>query len=162
MTSGAASKLAKSMAEKPDAATRQDVRELFDDYVTYLDENRFDEWLGLLTDDCYYMMLLHQDYVKGTNMVAIGEDKRRLAGRIEVGQTVERDLRTHLLTAVRVDGAGPELSAAANFAVLRKGAVSCSGRYHMTLVRQGGALKIKRCTAVLNDDVIQGTIYLPV
>jgi 3-phenylpropionate/cinnamic acid dioxygenase small subunit len=158
----AASKLANNAAGKSNATTRQDVRDLFDDYVTYLDESRFDDWLGLFTDDCAYTMLLHRDYVKDTNMVAIADDKRRLAGRIEVGKTVERDLRTHFLTAVRVAHAGPEIRASANFAVLRKGAVACSGRYHMTLLRAGGDLKIKRCTVVLNDDVIQGTIYLPV
>jgi 3-phenylpropionate/cinnamic acid dioxygenase small subunit len=153
---------AKSGEEIPEAPMKQQVAELFDLYVTYLDENRFDEWLNLFTDDCYYTMILHRDYVKDTNLVAIGEDKRRLAGRIEVGRTVERDLRTHLLTGVRIDEAGPEIIASANFAVLRKGTISCSGRYKMTIVRENGALRVKRCTAVLNNEVIQGTIYLPV
>ncbi len=153
---------AKGGEEIPEASAKREVAELFDLYVTYLDENRFDEWLALFTDDCYYTMILHRDYVKDNNLVAIGEDKRRLAGRIEVGRTVERDLRTHLLTGVRIDETGPETLASANFAVLRKGAINCSGRYKMTLVREDGAFRIKRCTAVLNNEVIQGTIYLPV
>lgn len=161
MSPGAA-RAAKGGQEILEASLKREVAELFDLYVTYLDENRFDEWLSLLTDDCHYTMILHRDYVNDTNLVAIGEDKRRLAGRIEVGRTVERDLRTHLLTGVRIDDAGPEISASANFAVLRKGAISCAGRYKMMLVRESGVLRIKLCTAVLNNEVIQGTIYLPV
>jgi 3-phenylpropionate/cinnamic acid dioxygenase small subunit len=146
----------------PDSATKQEVAALFDLYVTYLDENRFEEWLELFTDDCYYSMILRRDHVKGTNLVAIGEDKRSLRGRIEVGQTVERDFRTHLLTGTRLDEMGANIVASANFAVVRKGAISCSGRYKMALVRESGTLKITQCTAVLNNEVIEGTIYLPV
>jgi 3-phenylpropionate/cinnamic acid dioxygenase small subunit len=136
--------------------------DLFDRYVTSLDERRFDEWLDLFADDAFYSMMLHKDYVRDTNMLAIGEDKKRLAGRIEVGQGVERDLVTHMVSAVTAREEGSRVSAAANFAVIRKGAIHCSGRYHVDLVREGADLKIGRCVVVLNNEVIQGTIYLPV
>jgi 3-phenylpropionate/cinnamic acid dioxygenase small subunit len=141
---------------------KSEVRDLFDRYVTLLDEKRYDEWLDLFTDDGYYAMILHDDYVKENNMTAIGEDKARLAGRIEVGRQVERDLRTHLLTAVRVREAGETIRASSNFAVLRNAELSCAGRYHMDLVRRDGDLKIERCTAVLDNDVLHETFYLPV
>ena len=139
-----------------------EVTDLLDRYVTCLDERRFDEWLALFTDDCYYTMILHEDHVKDNNMVAIGEDKPKLAGRIEVGQNVERDRCTHLVSAVIAEGAGAEVRAEANFAVIRSGAIVCSGHYEMKLVRQQGALKVSRCTAVLANEIIHGIIYLPV
>jgi 3-phenylpropionate/cinnamic acid dioxygenase small subunit len=141
---------------------RQQVADLLDRYVASLDERRFDDWLRLFTDDCYYTMLLLEDYVKDTNMVAIGEDKALLAGRIEVGQTVELDPTVHLLTALLVRGAGSALQASSNFAVLCMGAIKCSGRYQFELQRRQGALLIHRCTAILHMKVINGIIYLPV
>jgi 3-phenylpropionate/cinnamic acid dioxygenase small subunit len=141
---------------------KQETADLLNQYVTYLDERRFDEWLRLFSDDCYYTMILLEDYVKDTNLVAIGEDKARLAGRIEVGQTVERDPTVHLLTALSVHRTQDAIRASSNFAVLCMGAIKCSGRYHLDLTRRQGALMIERCTAVLHANVINGIIYLPV
>jgi 3-phenylpropionate/cinnamic acid dioxygenase small subunit len=145
-----------------DGASKAEVADLFDRYVTYLDERQYQDWLDLFTEDARYVMLLREDYVKDTNMLAIGEGKRELAGRIEVGQGVERDPRTHLLTAVILEKSTTGTRGAANFALLRHGAVACSGRYHMDLVRRDGALRIERCVCVINDAVVRGTIYLPV
>lgn len=145
-----------------DGTTKAEVADLFERYVTFLDEGQYRDWLDLFTEDTRYVMLLREDYVKGTNMLAIGENKRELAGRIEVGQGVERDARTHLLTAVMLESSDTGIRGAANFAVLRHGGVACSGRYHMDLVRRDGALRIARCICVINDAVIRGTIYLPV
>lgn len=139
-----------------------EVAQFFDRYVTYLDEARYADWLALFSPDARYEMLLREDYVKHTNMMAIAETVRELQGRIEVGQGIERDPRTHLLTAVMIEKSDATLQAAANFAVIRRGAIACSGRYHMELARRDGELKIVRCTCVLNDAVIRGTIYLPV
>ena len=107
-----------------DGATKAEVADLFDRYVTYLDERQYQDWLDLFTEDARYVMLLREDYVKDTNMLAIGEGKRELAGRIEVGQGVERDPRTHLLTAVILEKSGTGTRGAANFALLRHGAVA--------------------------------------
>lgn len=146
------------------AANRaEEVIDLLNRYVRLLDDRRFDEWLALFTEDCYYTLILHEDYVKGNNMVAIGEDKARLAGRIEVGQNVERDLQLHLISAVIAEeGDRGTVEASANFAVIRGLKIHCCGRYVMTLVSENGGFKISKCTAVLNNDSIIGTIYLPV
>jgi 3-phenylpropionate/cinnamic acid dioxygenase small subunit len=141
---------------------KEEIADLLARYVTLLDERQFDEWLELFTESSYYTLILHEDYVKGNNMVAIGEDKPRLAGRIEVGRNVERDRTTHLLTATMGGDDGGEITASSNFAVVRKGAIFAWGRYYLTLARSTAGLKIERCTAVLNNDVIAGTIYLPV
>ena len=143
-------------------ALKHEVADLLDRYVSYLDQRRYEEWLALFIDDCFYTMILNEDFVKDNNMVAVGEDKARLAGRIEVGKDVERDLSTHLLSAVMAEARGSEVRGSANFAVIRKGAIVCWGRYQLDLVRREGALRISRCTAILNNDIIHGIIYLPV
>ena len=141
---------------------KAEAADLFDRYVTCLDERRFEEWLDLFAEDAFYSMLLHKDYVLDNNMLAVGEDKKRLAGRIEVGQGVERDLVTHMVSAVFAREKGAGVEASANFAVIRRSAILCSGRYHFELVRTGDDLSIRRAVVVINNDVIQGTIYLPV
>jgi salicylate 5-hydroxylase small subunit len=145
-----------------DAVLKHEVGDLLDRYVTYLDQRRYEEWLALFTDDCFYTMILNEDFVKDNNMVAVGEDKPRLAGRIEVGKDVERDLSTHLVSAVLAEPRGDGVRGTANFGVIRKGGIVGWGRYQMDLVRRDGALKISRCTAILNNDIIHGIIYLPV
>lgn len=152
----------KASHNKASHQDKQEVAELLDQYVLALDERRFDDWLRLLADDCYYTMILLEDYVKDTNMVAIGEDKPRLKGRIEVGQGVERDPTVHLLTGLSVNNDSSGLRASSNFAVLCMGAIKCSGQYHVELVRRDGALLISRMVAVLHANVINGIIYLPV
>jgi 3-phenylpropionate/cinnamic acid dioxygenase small subunit len=143
--------------------SKTDVADLLDRYIALLDERRFTEWLELFTDQSYYTMILREDYAKNTNMLAIGEDKIRLAGRIEVGQNVERAFTTHLLSGLTIDEEGAaSLRASCNFAVIRSGGIVCWGRYHISLVRLRNELRIERCTAVLNNNVIRGTIYLPV
>jgi salicylate 5-hydroxylase small subunit len=131
-------------------------------YVTYLDERKFDAWLDLFTEDCYYTMILHEDFVKGNNMVAIGEDKPRLSGRIEVGQTVERARTIHLLTAVMAEGSDGGVNLSANFAVIRKGAITVWGRYALELISIGSELKIRNATAILNNEILTDIQYLPV
>jgi 3-phenylpropionate/cinnamic acid dioxygenase small subunit len=141
---------------------KDDAQDLLDRYVTFLDERRFGEWLDLFADDAYYAMLMHKDYVRDTNMLAIGEDKKRLAGRIEVGQGVERDLTTHMVSALIAKPNGAGIEASANFTVIRRNALLCAGRYHLELAGNAADMKIRRCTAVLRNELIEGTIYLPV
>jgi salicylate 5-hydroxylase small subunit len=136
--------------------------ELLNRYVTFLDERRFDAWLDLFTEDCYYTMILHEDFVKNTNMVAIGEDKPRLAGRIEIGQNVERWRTTHLLTAVMAEASDSGVTLTANFAVIRKGAITVWGRYALELISTGSELKIRNATAILNNEILTDIQYLPV
>jgi 3-phenylpropionate/cinnamic acid dioxygenase small subunit len=131
-------------------------------YVTFLDERRFDAWLDLFTEDCYYTMILHEDFVKGNRMVAIGEDKPRLAGRIEVGQTVERARTTHLLTAAMAEASDSGMMLTANFSVIRKGVITVWGRYALELIPSGDTLKICKAAAILNNEILTDTQYLPV
>jgi salicylate 5-hydroxylase small subunit len=131
-------------------------------YVTFLDERKFDAWLDLFTEDCYYTMILHEDYVKDNNMVAIGEDRARLSGRIEVGQNVERWRTTHLLTAVMTEPSDTGVRLSANFAVIRKSAITVWGRYTIELVAVGSELKIRTATAILNNEILTDIQYLPV
>ena len=124
---------------------------------------QFEAWLNLFTDDCYYTMILREDFVKNNNMVAIGEDKRKLQGRIEVAENVESEATTHLLSAILLDSISPEtIEASLNFVVYRKTDLTCTGRYYFSIVPGDNGYKISSCTAVLNNDVIHGTIYLPV
>lgn len=133
---------------------------LLHEYAAALDERRFDDWLALFTDDASYAMLLQRDDRDDTNLLAIGEDKPRLAGRIEVGRDVERDPTTHLLSAIRTTANEGQLKA--SFALIRRATIVCAGRYSIELADTASGLRIRRCKVVLAQDEIHGTIYLPV
>ncbi len=141
---------------------KREVRDLFDAYAAALDNRRFDDWLALFHEDAYYGVIRHEDFVKGNNLVALGEDTTKLRARLEAGQEVDRDLRLHFLSAVEVVAVSATLDARANFFMLRNGIPSLAGRYRMELVRLDGGLKIKRCMVVLDRDVINEPIYLPI
>ena len=142
---------------------KADVVELIERYVTYLDTRDFSRWLDLFSDDCYYVMILREDFLKNNNLVAIGEDKRRLQCRIEVAVDVEPLPTIHLVSAIMLDEASDAgATASANFVVYRDISVTCTGRYHFEIVRHAGSMKIRNCRVVLNNSMIHGTIYLPV
>jgi 3-phenylpropionate/cinnamic acid dioxygenase small subunit len=139
-----------------------EVRRLLDDYVIALDNRRFAQWIDLFSADGYYGVIRHEDFVKGNNMVAVGENLPKLRARLEAGAQVDPDRKLHFLTGLEVsDGAG--INATSNFFVLRNGLPSFAGRYHLSLVRApDGRLKMNRCMAVLDADQITETIYLPI
>ena len=58
-----------------------EVRDLFDRYVRFLDDERYDEWLDLFSADAYYGVITHRDWSQGTNYVIVGERKPKLAER---------------------------------------------------------------------------------
>ncbi len=146
-----------------DSSTREAAIDLLSVYASALDERRFDDWLGLFADDALYTMLLARDEEADTNLLAIGEDKPRLAGRIEVGRTVERQRVTHLVSSVLPHAGSADVTHLhASFALIRENAVLCAGRYRFELVGAARALRIRRCRVILDHEVIHGTIYLPV
>lgn len=141
---------------------KAEVSELLDAYISALDERRFDDWIALFTDDAYYGVIRHEDFDKGNNLVTLGEDMPKLRARLEAGREVDRDMKLHFVSAVQTGEDNGAVAASANFFVLRNGTPSLAGRYRLQLVRKDGGLKVQRCMVVLDRDVIDEPIYLPI
>jgi len=133
---------------------------LIEQYVATLDRREFDVWLGLFTADGYYAVIREVELRQDNNVVLIGEDMKRLGGRISSGR--ERDLRrtVHMISGVRVAQGGEEASAA--FALWYDGISTYAGRYLFKLERGGAGPRIRHVTVVLDNDMIHQPIYMPI
>lgn len=136
------------------------VRALLDEFILTLDRREFDAWLALFTADGYYAVLREVELRKGNNVVLIGEDMKRLRGRVSSG--VDRDLRrtVHMVSGLRVADDGGEASA--SFALWYDGISTYAGRYQFVLAGEGPALRLKHVTVVLDNEMIHQPIYLPI
>ena len=135
-------------------------RDLVDTFVATLDRDEFDAWLGLFADDGYYAVLRQLELIQDNNVVLIGEDMKRLRARIESGRERDKRRTVHMVSGVRVAAGGNEVSAA--FALWYDGIPTYSGRYLFELSGASGAWRIRKCTVVLDNDIIRAPIYMPI
>lgn len=139
-----------------------------------LDDRRFDEWLGLLTEDIHYWMPIrrttqakdvHLEFTKPGGMAFFDDDLGTLTlrvRRLSVGRAWAEDppSRTrHLITNLRVTGvAGDEMTVRCNFQLYRtrlnSEEDSWIGRREDVLRRVNGELKLARRNIFLEQTVI--------
>jgi 3-phenylpropionate/cinnamic acid dioxygenase small subunit len=139
-----------------------EVAELVDDYVCLLDRRDGDAWLALFSADGYYVTVREVELEQGNNVLIIGEDMKRLRGRIASG--LERDMRraVHTVSGVRANAGADPTHATASFTVWLDGAPTYAGVYLIDLVRVDGHLRIRQCQAVLQGDIVHSPIFLPI
>ena len=135
-----------------------EVRELIDAFAASLDGRRLDEWLSLFTEDGYYACARRVEFEQGNNVVLIGEDMKRLRARCKSGLIQDKRRMVHMINGVRADGA----TATAVFALWYDGVATYAGHYQFDLAHSGLKLMIRRCTAILDNEVITAPIYLPI
>ncbi len=136
------------------------VAELVDTYIAALDQRHFDEWLGLHAGDGYYAVLRRIEFNTGSNLLLVGEDMKRLRGRISSGETRDQRRTVHVVGWVRAEQ--PALTASAAFALWMDGIPAYAGTYEFQLTTAGAALRLQKCTVVLDNQLIKEPIYLPI
>jgi len=136
------------------------LRALVDDYVAALDARRFDDWLGLYAEGGYYAVLRRVEHEADNNVVLVGEDMKRLRGRVSSGAQRDKRRMVHMIGWVRGDQTSS--TATAGFALWLDGTPAYAGQYEMTLANGDGRLRIQRCTVVLDNPMIREPIYLPI
>ncbi len=142
---------------------REQVKEVYgliDAYTSALDLRELDAWLALFPEDGYYACVRWVEYEQGNNVVLIGEDMKRLRARVQAGKTQDRRRMAHMISGVRVSTAGDEASAV--FAMWYDGVATYTGRYRFELERKESKLLIRRCTVILDNEVITAPIYMPI
>ncbi|MAO93569.1 MULTISPECIES: hypothetical protein [unclassified Hwanghaeella] len=136
-------------------------RLLLDRYISALDQRDFQAWLNLYHPEGFYAVLRRTEYETGNNVLLVGEDLRRLRARFESGES--RDKRRMLHSIAWIVEGKEEGSILAGFTLWLDGRPSNCGCYEMRLVQDDqGQMKIRRCTVILDGDVIQDTVYLPI
>jgi len=138
-----------------------------------LDEWRLDDWLALLTGDVRYTVP-STDLPGGdpdADLVLIDDDLTRLQARIQrlKSRMAHREFpasRTRrLISNVRVVAErDDEVDATANYIVyrIRQGTAAYMGKYRYTLVRDGGAFKIRYRRAEIDLETLtpHGTVSI--
>ena len=143
------------------ASVSNEVRDLFDRYVRFLDDERYDEWLGLFANDAYYGVITHRDWSQGTNYVIVGERKPKLAERVRAGAREDIYRKMHLLTAI-TPMPGEAGAAVANFALFKNSAATFCGRYLAWFEGSGDAMRIAKWMVILDSDTVVDTVFLPI
>ena len=145
-----------------DTCRNRDVEDLIDEYVCLLDRRRGDAWLGLFTADGYYVTVREVELEQANNVLIIGEDMKRLKGRIASG--LERDTRrmVHTVSGVRANANADATHATASFTVWIDGKPTYCGVYLVDLAHVDGQLRIRRIQAVLQGDIVHTPIFLPI
>ena len=141
-------------------ATREEVRELLDAYTGALDRREYAAWQAMFAADGYYSVVRRVEDGQGSNLVLIGEDMKRLRGRLESGETRDRRRTVHAVSGVRIEPDGQ--SASAMFALWFDGVSTFAGGYRLVLRREDGVLRIARFEVVLDNVLIPSPIYLPI
>lgn len=136
------------------------LRSLVDNYVAALDARRFDDWLALYAEGGYYAVIRRAEHEANNNVVLVGEDMKRLRGRISSGTQRDKRRMVHMVGWIRGDQAAA--TATAGFALWLDGTPAYAGQYELSLANGDGRLRIKRCTVVLDNPMIREPIYLPI
>ena len=150
---------------------RAEVRDLYDDYASALDDLDLDAWCGFFTDDCTYKVISSENHSAGLPLGliecrGIGMVRDRVAAIRETTVYEPRQLR-HFVSGVRVDGVEGEVVAArANFLVAeslsdREPQIAMVGRYLDRLVRVGTALRFRERVCVVDNYRIRTSLVVP-
>jgi anthranilate 1,2-dioxygenase small subunit len=151
---------------------RAELRDLYDDYASCLDDMDLDGWCGFFTEDCTYKVISFENHSEGLPLAliecrGIGMVRDRAAAIRETTVYEPRQLR-HLVSGVRVDGVeGDVIAARANFLIAesladREPQIAMVGRYLDRLVRIGKALRFQERLCVYDNYRIRTSLVVPV
>jgi salicylate 5-hydroxylase small subunit len=151
---------------------RQDVRDLYDDYVAYLDEGDFEAWLDLFTEDGEYRLVARENFERGLPLATMRCDSRSmLADRLVAIRSTQmfapRALR-RFVSGIRLHAAtdrGSEVRA--NFLLVESidgepSRVQLAGRYLDVVTEAGGRLRFSSKLAVYDSPMIRTSLIYPV
>ena len=150
---------------------RAELRDLYDDYASCLDDMDLDAWCGFFTDDCTYKVISFENHSEGLPLAliecrGIGMVRDRVPRSGRRPSTSRGSCATSCRVCV-VDGGRRCLAARANFLIAeslsdREPQIAIVGRYLDRLVRVGKALKFRERLCVYDNYRIRTSLVVPV
>ena len=154
------------------ALERGRLRDLYDDYVAYLDEGDFDSWLELFVEESEYRVVSRENFERGLPLATMRCDSRRmLADRIHAirrTQTFAPRMLRRFVSGIRPERESDSgLEVRASFLVAESlddepTRVHLAGRYVDLVTPVDGALKFRRKVAVYDAPIIPVSLIFPV
>ncbi len=155
-----------------DAALWLEVWDLYDAYVTALDDGDLDAWCGFFTADAFYEVIPRENFDRGLPLATLRcESRGMLRDRVLAIRKTQlhapRYLR-HLVSSVRVESsASGVIRSRANYCVLQtlvdeETKVFQAGRYVDVLVREDGRLLFQQRRCVFDSTLVPNSLIYPV
>ena len=148
-----------------------DVRDLYDDYATFLDDGDYDAWLGLFSEDATYTATARENIERGLPLATIRCDSRAmLADRIDALRSTQfyaRRSTRHVITAIRpVDQEDGALTTTANFLLVETvvdepSRVHSAGSYEDRIVHTEAGLRFATKLAVYDSPLVPTSMIVP-
>ena len=155
-----------------DLALRLRIETLMADYVHCIDADRLEDWPDFFTDDGLYRVTSRENFELDLPVSLIHCDgKGMFRDRISALRTAniyEPHCYCHMTAALKIDGRdGGEHRTRSNFTVMRTmadGAMSvfACGRYLDRIVEEGGALKFRERSVILDSRRIDTLLVIPI
>jgi anthranilate 1,2-dioxygenase small subunit len=148
------------------------IDDLFADYGAHLDSDRLEDWLELFTEDCVYQIVPRENAELGLPVtLMLCENKNMLRDRIvSLRQANEYSIHTdkHLISNVRIKGPVDNgYAVEANYAMYQadnegNGSLYSFGTYVDEIVHDGGAMKFRRKTVIVDNWSIPHMLSTPI
>jgi 3-phenylpropionate/cinnamic acid dioxygenase small subunit len=153
-------------------ALKLELQELYDAYVTCLDDNDLESWPEFFTDDCFYQVIPRENWDRDLPLATLRcESKAMLRDRVvslrETSLYAPRTTR-HLVSALSITGTQDGvIRTQANYCVLETVVdeatkVFNAGRYLDVVVREGEDLRFKEKHCVFDSVVVPTSLVYPI
>jgi salicylate 5-hydroxylase small subunit len=155
-----------------DFNTYQQLLALYSDYVAAVDNNEWEKWADLFTDECVYKVQPRENYDSGYPLATLSfESRGMLKDRIYgMTETIFHDpyYQRHVVGTPRVLQVDAErIRSEANYAVFRTKPDEIStvynvGRYIDTIRRTEDGLKFESRVCVFDSEMIANSLIYPI
>ena len=158
--------------DRPDAALRFEIEDLYAEYADVLDTEDLERWPELFVEDAFYDVIPRENYERDMPLAIMRCESRAMmqdwVRAIRVTLMFEPRYVRHLISSFRIAANGDgEIDVTANYAVLETlpdemTKVLNAGRYVDMLVREDGKLRFKQKRCVYDSSVVPNSLVYPV
>ena len=158
--------------DRPDAALRCEIEDLYAEYADVLDTEDLERWPELFVEDAFYDVIPRENYERDMPLAIMRcESRAMMQDRVRaIRETLMFEPRyvRHLISSFRIAANGDgEIDVTANYAVLETlpdemTKVLNAGRYVDMLVREDGNLRFKQKRCVYDSSVVPNSLVYPV
>jgi salicylate 5-hydroxylase small subunit len=150
---------------------RDEVQDLYDDYVEALDQDQLERWPELFTEDCLYQVIPRDNHERGLPLATtLCESRAMLEDRVtalrQTAMFAPRYVR-HLVSNVRAREEWDRIRARANYLVLEtrldeRTEILSAGRYEDVIVRDAGRLRFKEKRCIFDSILVPNSLVYPI
>ncbi len=151
---------------------RLELDDLYARYTAALDEARYDDWIDLFTEECFYRVVPRENFDRNLPLsTMMAESRGMLKDRVYgITNTLYHQpyYQRHIVSGLFIRKTeGETLHTQANYAVFRTKQNEVSevfnvGRYIDTVVVDGGTLKFREKLCVFDSELIPNSLIYPV